>query len=148
MMNVLKVSRLVKVANRVSFFDFISLVSEIEGRLKLLHAYSILFAIDGKGDSYFSFEHVSRTTFLVTERLMEYKLLGLIPDHRVKCLDDIFEQCKQVLGDKKWNMAVTGGTVVAQDVLDTYAETFLTTYVEESDTRFLKDFVQWYLSTC
>ncbi|HIG3498033.1 TPA: hypothetical protein ACYFBQ_005616, partial [Klebsiella pneumoniae] len=62
--------------------------------------------------------------------------------------DDIFEQCKQVLGDKKWNMAVTGGTVVAQDVLDTYAETFLTTYVEESDTRFLKDFVQWYLSTC
>jgi len=146
-MNVLKVSRLVKVANRASFFDFISLISEIEGRLKLLHAYSILFAIDGKGDSYFSFERFSRTTFLVTEKLTEYKLLGLIPDHRVKSLDDIFEQCKQVLGDKKWNRAVTGGTVVAQDVLDTYAETLLTAYVEKADTSLLKDFVKWYLST-
>lgn len=90
-MNVFKVFRLVKVVNRVLFFDFILFVLEIEGCLKLLYVYFIFFVIDGKGDSYFFFEYVFWIIFLVIERLMEYKFFGLIFDYRVKCFDDIFE---------------------------------------------------------
>lgn len=146
-MNVLKVSRIVKVANKTSVLEFISLLSEIEGRLKLLQAYSILYEIDGCGDDYFSFKRFFRTVFLVAGRLTEYKLLGLVPDSRVNYLDDIFEQCKEVLDNQNWNLAVEFGAGLAQEVLDEHAETLLTAYVEGADTSLLKDFVKWYLRT-
>ena len=65
----------------------------------------------------------------VAGRLTQYKLLGLIPDNRVNYLDDIFEQCKQVLDDQNWNRAVEYGAGLAQEVLNEHAETLLPAYV-------------------
>lgn len=147
MMNVLKVSRIVKVANKPSVLEFISLLSEVEGRLRLLQASSIVYEIDGCGDNHYSFDRFFRTVFLVAGRLTKYKLLGLIPDNRVNYLDDILEQCKQVMDDQKWSQAVEYGAGLAQEVLDDHAETLLTAYVEGADASLLKDFVKWYLRT-
>ena len=133
-------------ANECSSLNFICFLSEIEWHIQSLHAFSILNANDRSEGSCHSREYLSRDAFLVTEILTEYQSLGLIPARRVKYLDDIFEQCKQALGEKYSLRAVRSGERRAQEVLSSRAKTLLTAHVEGADTSLLNDFVKWYVS--
>lgn len=122
-------SRLVPVANEGSSLNFISLLSEIEGHIQSLQALSALNAIERPDYACQSNERLFQDTFLIIKLLSELISLSLIPEKRIKYLDVIFEQGKQVLGSEEWSRAVREGASLTLEGLTARTEALLTLYV-------------------
>lgn len=122
------IKSLVVSANDISAFDFITLISDIEGELRAVRAglllrstplennlsYIVDYAMDTKN-------HIQRYVFIMTERISEAEELGLIPDERKKYLDDLFHLFNTIISDEWQNLARATGIRNARYVLSDYA---------------------------
>ncbi|HDZ2453976.1 TPA: hypothetical protein RSR67_002796 [Klebsiella pneumoniae] len=115
-------------ANDISAFHLIKLISDIEGELQSVRSELLLDSIFLKyGFSYpenylrDTENYIQRYVFLMTERMSEAEELGLIPDERIKYLDDLFHLFSTITSDDWCNQARATDVTNARYVLSDYA---------------------------